>query len=114
MGIILYPDGTQKETHPRNGHDFSLDELHAIVDGYIEVIPARDGRLIVLNEDGKRLRLPRNEQATQLAMLPTPQERAASKQMLEGSGFRVIDFTTPGEPDYVAGTVLVCERHEVE
>ncbi len=82
MATIIYPNGLTSEVQPRNGHDFQLDELQAVVDGYIEMIPARDGRIIVLNDEGKRLGLPRNEQATQLAMLPTPEERAAFKKEL--------------------------------
>ncbi len=114
MATIIYPDGTQIEIQPRNGHDFQLDELHAIVDGHIEIIPTRDGRIMVGNDDSKLLGLPRSEAATALAQLATPQEKAASKKLLEGSGFRVLFFGNPNEPDYVAGSVLVCERHEVE
>ncbi len=114
MAIILYPDGKQEQTSPANGNDFSLDELHSIVQGHIEVIPTRDNRLMVINDTGRLDGLPRNEQATALAKLTTAEERANLKSALADSGIDFVDLNPPGEDDYVAGTVLVCERWEVE
>ena len=52
---------------PDNGRAFSLLELQRFVGGYIEIVRMRGrNRLIVLNEDGKRLQLPTNELATRL------------------------------------------------
>lgn len=114
MATILYPDGKQEQTSPANGNDFSLDELRAIVQGHIEIIPTRDNRFMVINDTGRLDGLPRNEQATALAKLTTAQERAKLKNSLASSGIRFVDLNPPGEEDYVAGTVLVCEPYEVE
>ncbi len=114
MATIIYADGRTEEVQPRNGHDFQLDELRAIVNGYTEAIATRDGRVMIINETGRIEGLPRNEQATLRAKLATPQEKAASKKLLESTGFSVIVFGNLDEPDYVAGNVLVCERREVE
>lgn len=111
MATILYTDGTSKEISPANGTDFSLKELQAIVEGYIESIPLKDSKLMVINEEGKLEGLPRNEQATKLAELPTVEERIAQMQALRESGVFVIDATM-GEEDYIAGNVLVCKDEE--
>jgi hypothetical protein len=43
-----------------------LDELQALVGGFIEVVRTIDGRWLVINEDGKRLGLSPNANATEL------------------------------------------------
>ena len=51
---------------PADGRTFTLAELHAIVGGSIEGLPAPDGRWLYVNEDGKGLDLPYNQTATLL------------------------------------------------
>jgi Domain of unknown function (DUF3846) len=67
MATKLRANGTTEIVAPAGGAAFTLDELQAAVGGYIELLGLNDGRLLVLNEDGKRLRLPWNRQATILA-----------------------------------------------
>jgi len=114
MGTIMYTDGRTEERQPANGRTFSLKELQAIVEGYIEIIPTKDERIMVLNEEGKLLDLPRNEQATALAYLATPADIAHMRMAL-GDGLIYVgpDLETEGG-DYIAGTVLVCTSSEVE
>jgi len=38
---------------PKNGVSFTLKELKGFVDGFIQVIFLSDGRLMILNEEGK-------------------------------------------------------------
>lgn len=122
MATIIYPDGTTREVQPRDPrYGFQLDELKPIVgtgapqgQDFIEIVQMRDGRIMVINEEGKLLNLPRNDQATKLAGLPTPQERAEAAEEYRRRGWNVIGGFQPGEEDYIAGTVLVCERHEVQ
>jgi hypothetical protein len=113
MAIVLYPNGETKEVQPRNGTDFQLDELQSFVEGHIEIVPLPDGRIMVINEEGRLLDLPRNEQATQLAQLPSCEEIWKQKLIMQEAGYTVIDATLPGEP-FIAGTVLVCENEEVQ
>src|SRR6266700_1117852 len=98
MATILYPDGRHEEVSPVNGKDFKSDELHNIVGGYIEIIPTLDGRIMVLNEEGKLLGLPRNEQAGLLVDLMTPEKIAEMKQLY---GDSLIIAGDPDEPDYI-------------
>jgi len=113
MATILYPDGRHEEVEPANGTDFKLDELRHIVGGNIEIVPLKDGRIMVCNEESKLLDRPRNDQATELAGLPSAAERARLIATYRAMGIDVIEAFDPNEEDYIAGTVLVCEDHEV-
>jgi hypothetical protein len=111
MATILYPDGTSREVQPANGTDFTLDELKAIVEGSIEIIPCKAaGLIMVLNEQGKLLDLPRNDQAGALVHLRTSEDVKAMQALL---GDTLIVVGDPDEEDYIAGTVLVCRNDEV-
>lgn len=66
MATIYYTNGNQEERQPANGTDWQLEELQAIVGGYIEIVGLHDGRLMILNEEGKLHWLPINQEATRL------------------------------------------------
>jgi hypothetical protein len=66
MAQLLKAAGGVEAIRPANGRTFVLAELQAFVGGYIEVVRALDGRWLVINEDGKRLELPPNANATEL------------------------------------------------
>jgi len=64
---LLFPaTGPAREVKPATGDAFTLQELQGIVGGYLEALRAPDDRVMFLNEDGKRLELPRNDKATAL------------------------------------------------
>ena len=119
--MILRSDGTQETIQPTNGSTFTLAELQAIVGTgapagchWIEIVPTRDGRIMVINEEGKLYGLPRNEQATALAALPTLAELAEAKALF-GDALILLGYDlTSEEPDYIAGDVVVCEEQEVQ
>jgi hypothetical protein len=101
--------------------DFTLDELKPIVSegvplgtDYIERYHLPDGRLMVLNEEGKFIGLPKNERATVLAHMPTPEEREVITSRYTETGIPIIMVGFSDEPDYIAGTVLVCLDSEVK
>lgn len=112
MATVIRVDGSTEEVEPANGTDFSLKELQDIVEGYIETVSLKDGRLMVINEEGRIYDLPRNEQATRIAELPTIAERQAYLESMAAKGVSVIDATM-GEEDYIAGNVLVCKSEEI-
>ena len=69
MNAKLYKtDGTILEVVPANGTDFQLDELQAMVGGYIEIIPVLRGKIMVLDEEGKLKGKPINDAATMIFM----------------------------------------------
>ena len=65
-GRILYVDGREEFIEPKNGTDFSLEELKTIVGGYIEIVPLGDERIMVVNEEGRLLNLPHNYTASRI------------------------------------------------
>ena len=67
MAVVVHVDGTQETIAPQTPPAFTLEELHALVGGWIEVVYLPDGRLLVIDEEGKLKGYPRNEQATRLA-----------------------------------------------
>jgi hypothetical protein len=60
-------DGEIVPVLPKNGISFTLKELSNFVNGYIQIISLKDGRLMVLNEEGKISQLDVNNTATNLA-----------------------------------------------
>ena len=82
-------DGTILEVVPANGTDFQLDELQKMVGGYIEIVPAGKGKIMVLDNEGKLKDKPVNNAATMM-------------------------FMQAGYCDIIAGDVLVCENEMVK
>ena len=79
----------EETVEPKNGTDFTLEELQGYVGGYIEIIHLNDGRIMVINEEGKLLGLPLN-------MLATIQYQLSY-----------------GPLDQIVGNALVCKNTEV-
>lgn len=98
MAKIYKTNGEVIEVSPKNGKTFELEELQAIVEhkvdgvsyNYIEIINLRDGRLMVLNEEGKLIGAPMNNNATDIFV----------------QCFGVFDI--------VVGNVLVCNDNEID
>lgn len=90
MATIYKTDGTSVSIQPKNGKDFSLKEMQEIVDGYIEILDLNDGRIIVLNEEGKCDGLPYNHLAT----------------LMYRKSYNTLDF--------IVGDVLVCDSKQVK
>jgi len=121
MATIIHHDGREEEVQPANGHTFALADLQRIVAldtdqerGYIEIVPTKDGRIIVLNEEGKLWGLPINVKASELADLPTEADLAALREQLGDALIIVADENPLHGPDVIVGCVLVCEASEVE
>ena len=79
-------EATWEEVKPKNGTDFTLEELQEFVGGYIEIITLGGGKIMVVNEEGWLLNLPPNWAAT----------------------------TRYGLGSVIAGNALVCNDEEVQ
>ena len=86
MAQLIFTNGKTAEVSPKNGTDFQLEELQEFVGGHIEIVYLRDGRMMIVNEEGKLRALPINREATVLY----------------------------GALDVITGNALVCERDEVK
>lgn len=53
QALHIKEDGTINQIVPKNGTDFSLEELQGYVDGKIEIVDLRNGDILVVNEEGK-------------------------------------------------------------
>lgn len=80
---------------PANGKDFTLDELYRYVGSPIDISTFPDGRMMVLNDEGKLTNLPVNVEATVIY-------REAWKAKSDWAA-----------ADTIVGDVLLCEAGEV-
>lgn len=87
--IIYKANGEVIETSPKNGTNYSLEELKEIVGGYIEIIHLTNNKIMVINDEGKLINLPHNENATTL--------------------YRICLDTI----DFIIGNVLVCHTNRI-
>ena len=53
-GLLITPEASVTPLVPANGRDFTLEELQAIVGGYIQIIDLNKYDIMVMDEDGKR------------------------------------------------------------
>jgi hypothetical protein len=90
MAKIYRANGEVETIEPKNGTDFQLEELQAVVGGYIECLPLYNTtEIMTCNEEGKILGLPLNRRATQI----------------------IVDN---GYEDCIAGDVLVCREGKIK
>lgn len=87
---IVYPDKDSEDYTPKNGTTFELEEMQKIVGGYIEIIRLKDGRIIIVNEEGLPQGLPVNIEATNILRR---------------------DHSTT---QYIVGNAIVCDADMVE
>ena len=87
---IIYTDKEAEDYTPKNGKTFGLTEMQEIVGGYIEPIRLNDGRVIIVDEEGKAKGKAVNIPATNI--------------------LRRDHFTT----DYIVGTAIVCDADMID
>lgn len=87
--IIAKPGGVMEIVEPANKTDYKLDELRRIVGGNIELIDLGK-RYLVVNEDGKLMRLPYNTMATNWMLVAI------------------------GGSDFIVGDALLCEKDRIK
>ena len=87
---IIYTDKEAEDYTPKNGKTFALTEMQEIIGGYVEPIRLNDGRMIIVDEDGKSKNKAVNIPATNI--------------------MRRDHFTT----DYIVGTAIVCDDDMVD
>ncbi len=101
IALIIKADKGNTEVYvkpedPKKG--FSLKELQAIVGGSIEIVKCKDGKLMVINEEGKLDGLPVNRKATGLYIYGSLDPEAWDK----------------GTGDQIVGDVLVATSNLIK
>lgn len=91
MAKLYKTTGKIIEVEPKNGSDFSLEELQSFVDGPIEVAPLTDDEVIVVNEEGKLRNLLYNSAAT-----------------------KVYNDALDWDADWIVGDALVCRKTQIK
>ena len=87
---IIYTDKEAEDYTPKNGKTFALTEMQEIIGGYVEPIRLNDGRMIIVDEEGKSKNKAVNIPATNI--------------------LRRDHYTT----DYIVGTAIVCDADMIE
>ena len=87
---IIYTDKEDEDYTPKNGKTFALTEMQEIIGGYVEPIRLNDGRMIIVDEEGKSKNKAVNIPATNI--------------------LRRDHYTT----DYIVGTAIVCDADMIE
>jgi hypothetical protein len=87
MATLIKSNGEETNVLPKNKTDFQLTELQKFVGGLIEIVKTKDGRTMVINEEGKINDLPINQKASEL--------------------YQYNEF------DFIAGDVLICNENEI-
>lgn len=93
MGKIYKANGEVLDIEPKNGTDFQLEELQAIVGGLIDCQMTNDGNdLIIFNDEGKLMELPYNENATEIYQerLLGMSYKTRMGNRMENSGLKII------------------------
>lgn len=87
---IIYTDKGAEDYTPKNGTTFELEEMQKIIGGYVEPIRLNDGRMIIVDEDGKSKDKAVNIPATNI--------------------LRRDHYTT----DYIVGNAIVCDADMID
>ena len=87
---IIYNDKEAEDYTPKNGKTFEFDELQGVVGGHFEIVWLNDGRMIIVDEDGKSKGKAVNIPATNI--------------------LRRDHYTT----DSIVGTAIVCDADMIE
>lgn len=88
--ILYKADGDVERVCPENDTDYQLNELQRFVGGYVEFCYGDDGRMLVVDEEGKLKGKQINERATQW--------------------YRTHVYRN----DYIVGDALLCKKERVK
>ena len=95
MALIITPNYEVTPIEPENGK-FTLELLHSIVDGYIEIVHIGNDELMVVNEEGRLRGMEVNDVATTYLNI---------RKLYVGEN----PVTTP-----IVGVALFCKSSEID
>jgi hypothetical protein len=62
--VYIKASGEISNVAPKDGNKFTLEELQNYVGGYMEMITTKDGKKMIMNEEGRINKLKINPQAS--------------------------------------------------
>lgn len=95
---VLHPDGRREEFAV-----LSFREVQRLVGGYVEAHALSSGWYVLLNEDGRRLRLRPNHRGTEEARARNNGERSWAKPGQSGTFVGVVVLLPPGRVSETLG-----------
>ncbi len=114
---VIKPSGEITDVMPKNGSDFSLEEMYALVEcDCIEIVHLHDGKIMIVDEDGRNNRKPPNEIAGnyyKIGRSSVAESKARLEKEWGAKGFAVFVLTSDDDPAIV-GNALVCEKNMVK
>lgn len=108
-----------REVKPANGTDFQLTELYTLLNcDMIDIMHVSATYRMVLDDEGRFAKKPRNERATALAGFVTPKQMVTALLRMREAGVNVLWMGEPltdlsVEVDCIVGDVLVCREDEL-
>jgi Domain of unknown function (DUF3846) len=110
MASIIRTNGMRTIIHPRNGTDFSLEELKiAIGGGHIEIVPVDNTHVMVCDEDGRGKELEPNLTATVMVTILGAKDNPDVIDLPNGFKAAQIDMD-----HVIVGQVLFCKKDEIK
>jgi hypothetical protein len=113
MAILILTTGKIKSVEPRNGYDFSLEELYKMLScELIEVVGLSDSVIMIVDESGA-LKPDRawNKRATKIYQETRGEVDEDRIKSYEDLGFAVMRL--PGE-NKIYGNALICSKNELK
>lgn len=119
MGYVIKPSGEILEVFPKNGKDFNLQEMYALVEcDTIDIVSLADGRYMVVDDNGRSNKKPLNPKATGMyrngRMSVAETKAAMEKKFAElDQDFQVMVLGS--DADYnIVGNALVCDKSMIK
>jgi hypothetical protein len=91
---IIKTTGEEIKVEPKNGTDFSLQELQKIVGGYVEIVDISENEYMIVNEEGHLVDLAYNKKATEI--------------------FKQSRYSKFYRQHEIVGNVLICKRNQIK
>jgi hypothetical protein len=95
MATLIRVDGTREVLTPPNGTNWLLEEMQALVGGYIQMLRTRTGDYMITDEEGKLKQKPKNFIATALYVYGAHHSVVGDVLVIDNA----LEFNGPDEDD---------------
>ena len=119
MAILIKENSNTKPIKPKNGKEFTCEELNALIGcNLVQVVNLPDNYIMIIDESGalKKDKI-KNEMATELYQmtLPPPEQwkplREKFVKELEAKG-AIVHILPGNEENFIYGNVVLCKKNQ--